>query len=293
MFWRYLLVFCLSIFPIVGPAYGAKDLASAPRLLVRYPLPTGDEVYRNQVEYFRAMLDLALEMSGRDYQLKAYPLPTTTASRNQHYIAGGIYDVAWIHTDANLEKSLRPVRIPLLKGLIGWRLFFIRSEDAAEFAEIGSLSDLQTKFAGQGYDYPDNGVLEAARLKVRTGLHRNTVLQMLLKHRVDYFPRSVAEIFSEWQELAVPGLAIEQTLALHYPSAFYFFVASNNTDLADTLTAGLKLARDSGRFDELFARYFGEALRRANLGGRKIITLSNPAMEATLPLAESQYWLQL
>lgn len=259
-------------------------------LVITYPHPSGDQAYDNRINYFIELLELAIKTAGRPCRLAAYQVPMTTAGRSRQNIQQGHYDVAWMHTSVDLERTLQPVRVPLLKGLIGWRLFFIREQDTEKFAHIKTLQELSKQIAGQGYDYPDNIILEASHLALRTGLHRNNVLQMLLKNRVDYFPRSITEIYDEWRVFGEPGLAIERSLALKYPSAFYFFVAKDNVELAELLNRGLQKAIISGEFDKVFNRYFGDIIARSNLSSRTILSIPHPTLSATIPLEKPEYW---
>jgi len=46
-------------------------------------------------------------------------------------------DVAFLPTDINREKELLPVRIGILHGILGYRVFLIRKDSRDEFGSIG------------------------------------------------------------------------------------------------------------------------------------------------------------
>ncbi|WP_339067258.1 hypothetical protein [Teredinibacter turnerae] len=278
---------CVLLCALGRGAFGAEPV------VVTYPKLDGGKAYNNRLAYFESLLALALESSELPFVLKPYGLPMSSADRNRQNLQQHVYDVAWIHTTPALERSLTAVKIPLLKGLIGWRLLFVRAEDVAAFQQVDSVEDLRNLIAGQGYDYPDNSILTSAGLELRTGLHRDNVVQMLLKNRVDFFPRSITEIYDEWSLLGEPGLAIEQHLVLRYPSAFYFFVRKGDEQLAAALTKGLRTAHENGSFDELFMRHFGEYIRHSNLEQRKVISIPYPRLDERVELDKQGYWYKL
>ncbi len=61
-------------------------------------------------------------------------------------------DVVWTMTSRKREKQLLPIRIPLLKGLQGYRIFIINENDNEKFNKISTLEDLRELVAGQGRD---------------------------------------------------------------------------------------------------------------------------------------------
>jgi ABC-type amino acid transport substrate-binding protein len=108
--------------------------------------------------------------------------------------------------------------------------------------------------------------------------------------RIDYFPRSVQEIWTELGTHVDSGFAVEPSIALHYPAAMYFFVNRNNAALANDIRQGLERALADGTFEALFQRHFGPALKRAALDKRQVFELGNPLLPAETPLANRRLW---
>ncbi|MGD8176548.1 substrate-binding periplasmic protein [Marinimicrobium sp. ARAG 43.8] len=260
-------------------------------VVVRYPW-VEDTFSQNLSRYFRELLVLALRHSDLNYQLQPVRLSSFRESRSVMSVAKGLYDVHWMNANPLRERVLEPVRIPLTKGVIGWRLLLVRSGDRDRFAPVESVSDLQSMTAVQGHDWPDSDILERNGLKVlRTpsweGMHR-----MLHAGRVDYFPRSVAEVWGERPLFQNLDVIVEPHLVLVYPSAYYFFVSQQNTALAEALRQGLEKAIEDGSFDRLFMAHFGDMLERADLKNRTLLRLENPLLTPETPLDRQELWYQ-
>lgn len=199
-------------------------------------------------------------------------------------------DVFWSMTSKQREQQLLPIRIPIDRGLLGWRLLLIRKGDEARFAAVRTVAQLAQMLGAQGHDWPDTEILRAAGLNVYPSPHYESLFSMLERGRVDYVPRSVSEIDGELARHDSQQLAIEPRLALYYPVAEYFFVQRQRVDLARQIEKGLRLALADGSFDALFQRYHADFLQRANLAQRHIIRLNNPLLPAATPLRDKSYW---
>ena len=119
-----------------------------------------------------------------------------------------------------------------------------------------------------------------------------SLFDMLQVGRFDYFPRSIMEVWDEERIHAGKGLVVEQTLVMHYPTAYYFFVNKKNTALASTIETGLKRAIKDGSFDQLFNQEFGDDIQRSRMASRKKLELTNPLLPPKTPLGQKELWLQ-
>ena len=113
---------------------------------------------------------------------------------------------------------------------------------------------------------------------------------MLYAGRVDYFPRSVVEVWKEQRVFSELELAVDEHVVLVYPSAYYFFVRRNNERLAEAIERGLLAAIDDGSFDRVLMAHFGESLKRARLNERTLIRMDNPLMTSDTPLDRPELW---
>ncbi|MBI3229195.1 MAG: transporter substrate-binding domain-containing protein [Burkholderiales bacterium] len=237
------------------------------------------------------LLQLALNKSGVAFHLQPSNTQMPQNSAMLQLASGQDITVVWSMTSKQREQDLLAIRIPLDKGLLGWRLLLIRQKDQDKFNRIKQAADLQKLSAVQGHDWPDTDILRANGFRVEGNPHYEFLFTMLEKGVVDYFPRSVLEIWDEEKKHPNMGLAIEQNLILQYPTAMYFFVRKNNTALATLLENGLQTALKDGSFDQLFMRFYSDIMQRANLKGRTRISLHNPLLPAATPLQQKELWL--
>jgi len=262
--------------------------AVAQPLTVTHIRPESDDDRRNA--YFITLLDLVLAKTEGAYRLQAHTTVMQQGRALEQLRKGEGLDVVWTMTSVERERELLPIRIPLFKGLIGTRLLLVNRADQARFAAITESGHLKALAAGQGHDWPDTGILKHNGYAVSGSSSYAALFKMLAKQRIDYFPRSILEIWEEAQRHAGDGLAVESALVLQYPTALYFFVNKKNTALARRLEEGLRRALADGSFDQLFFDQFGDVIRRARLGERTRFDLENPSLPAQTPLDQSALW---
>lgn len=267
---------------LILTAWSGTAAGAAPRV-VHYVV-FGDDAY------YQELLKLALRHSGR-YQAEPVAAAMTQKRLISDMASGhSDVDVIWTMTSLERERSLRPVRIPLVRGLLGLRLFLVRSREAERLRAPASLAELKAWSLGQGHDWPDTAILRHAGLTVETSSNYPALFEMLRQGRIQAFPRSVTEIWSELDSDRGRDLSILPGLALYYPAPEYFFVRIGDDELADALERGLAAALKDGSFDSLFQRYMGPHIQRAALDKRRILTLPNPDLPPLTPLDTPGYW---
>jgi len=230
-----------------------------------------------------------------NYQLKISKFTNLSYDRTKAEIEEGNVTIAAFATDTEIEKRLRPIRIPILKGLLGHRVFIIRGDDQARFSTVESFSDLLRYKAGQGRSWADTAVLQNAGIPTVPVLKYPNLFYMLEGGRFDYFPRALHEPFSEIAARPELGLAVEKELMLVYPLALYLFVARDNTELAQVITDKLNAKIESGEFDEFFFNYplIKDVLNKVNVQSRRVFRIDNPNLSPETPLENKSYWLNL
>lgn len=263
-------------------------LPASASVTIRYPLLA--TISDPQQSYMLAMLKLACQKSGQRCVLKPATAMVQSRAILQLQKPGSHIDLLWTMTSRERERQLRPIRIPLYKGLVGWRVALLGKGRSQLLANVHTLQDLKTFRAGQEHDWPDVRILRASGLAVETSSDYESLFGMLNEQRFDYLPRSVIEIKHEYQARLISDITIDRHILIHYPAAFYFFVAKNNRKLAQLLETGLERAVADGSFDRLFQQYHGEALRSLQLGKRRVIHLSNPLLPPQTPLHRKALW---
>lgn len=243
--------------------------------------------------YFIDLLTLALEKSGASYKLHPIHAEPHSEYRGALYLKNGEFDVHWLNTSEYLEQQLIPIRIPLFRGMIGWRLLIIRSEDAGKFAQVQTVEELRQYIALQGGSWPDTQILRNSGFRVETATDLFSLQHMLRKHHGDFFPRGITEAWSEINSYAEFNFAVDTHLVLHYPAAYYFFVRKDQLVLAQALEKGLKLAIEDGSFDRIFWPYFEDDIRKTRLNSRVILSIPNPVLPAATPLEDKRLWFSI
>jgi Bacterial extracellular solute-binding proteins, family 3 len=259
-------------------------------ILVRYPASDSNPHYYKRVRYYVEILDLALKKSGRPYRLEKISLPFMNESRSKQNLIHNIYDVHWMNAQEFLEPELIPVRIPLCKGLTGWRIFFINPEDQRKFSEVTDIDSLRKNIAGHGHDWPEVPIFNSNNLQQKLSSSWKSLFKMLAKKRIDYLSRSVLEIYDEENAFPELHLSIESNLIVHYPAAYYFYVEKNNRALAELIEKGLKKAVSDGSFDAIFNRYFLNKITRADIPHRRLLEIPFPSSTRFIEDSEPQYW---
>lgn len=259
------------------------SLSASPQLI--YPQPAQE----NDSDYPQVLLAKALQTAGLDYQLIPSQDPIVQSRALRQLEANDGIDVVWTMTSIEREKHLLPVRIPIFKGLYGWRLLMIKPASQAKLNQVDTVSALATIPLLQGQGWPDTYVLQANGLRVSGTPQTQDLFDMLLRDRGIAFPRSILEIWTE-QENYQSDLVVEEQLALFYPTAMYFFFRPTDTVLAAGVESGLKQMLANGEFDRLFTAYHQQAIDKARLFERKVLPLWNPLLPQLTPLEQERYW---
>ncbi|MFT5674372.1 MAG: hypothetical protein ACI808_000288 [Paraglaciecola sp.] len=258
---------------------------------ITYPKPLSDKDLRTS--YPVQLLSLALDQTGVNYRL----VPSDTIMRQSKSLKkledNREINVVWSGTDKQREELLLPIRIPIFKGLIGWRVMLIREDMAERFKYIQKIEHLLKLNPTQGHDWPDTKILQANGFDVSTSSNYDGLFNMLISAQADFFPRSVVEV---WGELSNSNLnkkiALEPAIGIRYPTAMYFFVNRKSVPLANLLTQGLEKAIANGKFDELFLRVHQPMLNKSNIKGRRFFELENIFLPKETPLERSELWYQ-
>ena len=245
-----------------------------------------------RVGYYIKLLDLALSKTGVAYRLHPNSTPMVSPRVREELEANNDINVTWGPTTKAYEDTLLPVRIPIDKGILGWRLLLIRAGNRDAFAAVNTLEQLQQYLAGQQRYWSDADILRANGLTVVESTRYTTLFDMLAANRFQYFPRGVGEIWHEQENYANLGLVVESHIALHYPSNSYYFVSRKNPELAALIDKGLRTAIKDGSFDRLFAQYNGDALKRAHLATRTVFELHDPDLPETGPVLNDEHPLR-
>ncbi|WP_111642957.1 type 2 periplasmic-binding domain-containing protein [Marinimicrobium alkaliphilum] len=259
-------------------------------------LPVRHEARHDHTGYYTGVLQLVLDKTREDFgpcELRIHDdiIPQT---RRYMYLAQDLgIDVVDATSSDERKERFRTIPIPILKGLMGYRVSFIRAKDEAAFRAIDSIEALGEFQAGQGTTWPDVDTLRHNGLPVVTAHNYASLFRMLLAQRFDYFPRGAHEILDEIANFDTEGLMPEPSFILAYPSPVYFHVRRDNVALAERIKTGLQRAIADGSFDEHFYNHeiIVNTFEQLQLDKRKVFFLCNPAYRESPWLDDDRYWI--
>jgi ABC-type amino acid transport substrate-binding protein len=266
---------------------GAALAAVAEPVLVVHPLRQSARDVREI--YPLAVLSLALERSGGDYRLRSSPAAMSQARALRLLERGEHLDVAWSVTSIAREARLRAIRIPIDRGVMGWRVLMVRKGDD-RLDGVRDRAGLQALLGVQGHDWPDLDILRHNGVPVVAGGTYDGLFRMLDLGHADYLPRAIGEPAAELAARPDMALRVHPGVILTYPSALYFFVAPDDTALAGAIETGLERAIEDGSFQRLFDLTYGAALAELARDPPRRIELDNPALPDAFLRARPGLW---
>lgn len=285
------IILLAALNPVVYACSDRVDSDGIPQLVV----PQEPTASWEKESYFTGLLRLILAETALEYGPCNVVATDNilTRMRSVALINNFGIDLFWATTSIERETLLRPVRVPLLKGLMGYKIFLINPADQPRFSRITTLTELQALRAGVGADWPDNKILRANGIETISSSNYEALFRMLAAKRFDFFPRGASEVWSEYRNHPEVTLHIEEDLVLVYPAPVYFFVNIDNASLEQRLEKGLHKIMANGKFDEYFFKHpiIIDAIKRVRIHERRKIYLTNPLLPRTVPLHHRDYWL--
>lgn len=275
---------CIMCMGFLVPVYATE------RIITNPAKSDGDKRFDYALEVLYEALDRTSSRYGA-FELMRYDDPISR-KRALRELQNGHIHIFLAPTRLSWEQAAIPVRIPIRKGILGYKLLLIRKENQGLFDAVKTQEDLQKLIAGAGAQWNIAAALRELDFKVAGGVEYESLFQMLNSQRFDFFPRGVNEIFQEIEgrKNLYPDLVVEGKLALYLPSPTYFFVSPQTPHLAERLEVGLQEMVEDGSLDQIFEAYHRRDLERANLGQRRIISLENKTLSDETPLMQTGLW---
>ena len=273
----------------VWAAVGWVGQPAAAETTLRY-FPSGS-IY----EYRWKLLDIALSYPQEHkeaFRLTPYA-EEVTQNRGKLLLQSGAIDVIALGTNDEREAKLLPIKIDILRGIVGFRLLVIRATDQVRIEQMDDQSLRNQLIFGLNDHWADLPIMRANGFSVVTSLDYETLFAMLAAGRFDAFPRGLNEARRELDERKqnYPQLAIEKSKALFFPYPVYFWVNKDNVALAQRIESGLKRALADGSFRKLFQSYHAAEIAALKNEKRHVLRLDNPILPAgTVPPDTSWWW---
>lgn len=274
-----------------GVALLYSALAFSSDILVNKP----DSIKDSRYEYPHQLLQKILDVTSTEYGHSNVKHAKSVMSRDRLLIS--MLDGQQVHVVAEAPKpdwikQLLVIRIPVRKGIQGYRLFFIHKKDRFAIAQVESLKDLQQFKTGSGEGWSTASAMANAGFEVVTGSSYNGLFHMLERGRFATLGRGINEIYAELeaQQAEHPSLTIDKTLALHIPLPTYFFVTPKMPELARRIEIGLQQLIQNGEFEKLFFFHHEEVIEKSKLKSRKVFHINNTNLTAQDPLGQENLW---
>jgi hypothetical protein len=204
-------------------------------------------------------------------------------------------NVYWAGTSIKREKELRAIKIPLLKGLLGYRVFIINKKDKKLFNKISKIDELKKLKACQGADWPDSEILINSNFNVLKNTNYEAMFLQLTSKRCDYFPRGIHEAHSEVEarKASYERIMLYDKIIIYYPFPMYFFVSKDNEELAIEIEKGLLKMIEDGSFDNhlkqsIITKHLYPMNKWQN---NKIFKISNPLLSKETNTKDEKFWI--
>ena len=246
-------------------------------------------------EYRWKLLELALEHApgpgGATFRLEPYG-EDVSQNRGMSLLQSGAIQVIALGTNREREAAMLPVKIDILRGIVGYRIFIIDAADQERIARMDDTAFRERMTFGLNSQWADVPVMRANGYTVMTTTDYERLFGMLAARRFDALPRGLNEAELELGERreAYPQLAIEQTRALFFPYPIYFWVNKEDAPLARRIEQGLRAALADGSFRRLFETYHASAIAAMAKEKRRVVRLDNPILPPGSVQVDTSWW---
>lgn len=206
--------------------------------------------------------------------------------------SGALINTTVVATQPKWEEQVLPIRIPLDMGLSNYRISLIHTSEQAKISSLRTVDELKALRAGAGNAWVSRRVMDAAGFDVVTAESAAPLTKMLMSGRIDYFPRGLTEVFSEFnaQKQDFPELRIERDIVIESPLPGYVFVSPKVPRLYQRLKEGLEEMVRDGSLRRLMLRYHQDLIDQANFCARRIFHVPNPLLPSQTPLSRKELW---
>ncbi|WNO09681.1 hypothetical protein [Teredinibacter sp. KSP-S5-2] len=266
-------------------------------LIVRVPAPQ-EQTLDASYNYFTGLLQLALAKgAGSEWHLSTVSSNNMSQARMLRQIQlENKIDIYWAGTSIKREKALHAIRVPLLKGLLGFRVAIMHKSVEGHYQSINNAKAFYRLKPCQGADWPDSDILEHSGFRVIRNPSLKGMYEQVSIMRCHFFPRGIHEVEAEYSAVIqrYPNLKLNKSLIIHYPFPMYFFVNKHNDALIDVVRRGLELAIDDGSF-EYYMRTSDVTKHLFPLDSwihARYLELKNPFLPADTDTHNPRYWIQ-
>lgn len=267
----FTLLFCIGIWTYIPNSYAVDTFIINP--------PESNNDHRYQYTY--DLLTLIIEATNNDFGVGTIQISDVVMSRNRIFrglLEGKTVNVIAEASNSQWDEKLIPIKIPIRKGIQGFRVFIIKKQNLSIMENINTLAQLMALDTGSGSQWSSKAAMQNAGFNVIESIQYDNLFNMLSMGRFITFGRGINEAFQEVEQFKqqYPDLVVDDNILLHIPLATYYYVAPNQPRLATRIKEGLKRIIANGKFDELFYRRHCEFLLKSNINHRRVFKINNP-----------------
>jgi hypothetical protein len=245
--------------------------------IVRLQLQQNSE---NKAAHNTEVIRRALEVTESEFgafRLDEVNITMSSARMLQSLIDGKLFNTVIVPESDIWDKHTISVKVPVRLGLLSYRLLLINKSDLSKFEKISTLDELKTLPVGLHKGWVTTKLFNLNAFNVIETGHFEGLFLMLNRHRFDYIPRGVYEVYDELasRQDILKNIVVEPTIALFIPTMSYVNVSPTSPKIAKRLASGLLKLQNNGELKKILNKYYGKDIKRANLKNRKIFEINN------------------
>lgn len=254
----------------------------------------GTDTRRNyKVELITQALEKTIPEYG-PYRLVEAHQGLVTQRAVQQVQSGRSINIFMAVTSPEWESKTIPIRIPIRRGILNYRLLAINKENLSQFETVDTSQSLGKYKVGLRRGWATVALMDSYDYSVLQASSLDGLYQKLSSYEIDYIPRGINEIFDEVESHRQlnQDLIIDPSIAIHTQAPYYIFVSPTEKRLAERLEKGLELMIADKSLKALFDKYYAHKIAKAKLNKRKIIHLNNPNISPETPLKRKELWFE-
>jgi hypothetical protein len=254
---------------------------------------TGNQSNDLRVLYKMKVLETALDRTTEEfglYEIKINEIPTTAKRALREVYLGKTINLFIGVTTREWEQKNLPIRIPIRRGILSYRLLATNKNNLANFSQVNDIEALKKLSVGLRVGWATTDVFKKQNFKHYELESLDGLYHMLNRNAVDYMPRGINEIYDEIAVRQPNDIAIEPHLALYLPAPTYVIVSPHEKRLAKRIEKGLETMISDGSLKALFYQFYADDIKKAKIFNRNVIRIDNPDQPEHIPFNRAELW---
>ena len=255
----------------------------------------GESISDQRIHFKKQVLINALDLTKPKYGEYKIDIKKYYMNGDRSFVeltAGNNINVYFALTQEEMERIAIPIRIPVRRGLVSYRLLLIKKGTEYLFSNVNTIEDLKKIQVGADTAWTTYEILRSHNFNIVPVADYDSMFNMLARKRFKYIPRTLNEIYDEVDrhDNKFYDFVVEPSLVLHIPSLTYIFVSRQSPRIADRLKEGLEMMVENGDLLKIFNRFFSDSIEKSDIKNRKIIYIDNPSLPSNLPVYDKNFW---